>query len=47
MYFKKIDNIPDSYKKQIEEKAYQEAKAFIKAFRADGTGSQVINELGK
>ena len=43
----KIDNIPESNKKQTEEKAYESTKEFIEAFRAKGTASEVINELGK
>jgi fructose-bisphosphate aldolase class II len=43
----KIDNIPESNRKQIEDKAYAVAKEFINAFNAAGTASTVINELGK
>ena len=43
----RIDNIPESNKKAIKEEAYQRAKEFIKAFRAEGTASLVIEELGR
>ncbi|HEY3346068.1 MAG TPA: class II fructose-bisphosphate aldolase [Nitrospirota bacterium] len=38
-FYDEINNIPDSYKKKIEEAAYQSAYEFIKAFRAEGTAS--------
>lgn len=41
----RIDNIPDEYKKAIEEEAYNTAKDFIKAFRAEGTASIVVEAL--
>ncbi len=41
----KIDSIPDENKKAIEEEAYRSAKAFIKAFRAEGTAKTVLNAL--
>lgn len=41
----KIDNIPEEFRKKIEDMAYQEAKEFLKAFRAEGTGSIVIQAL--
>jgi fructose-bisphosphate aldolase class II len=41
-----IDSIDKKYAAPIEEKAYQEAKQFIKAFRAEGTASIVFNGLG-
>jgi fructose-bisphosphate aldolase class II len=43
----RLDNIPDEYKKAIEEEAYRIAKDFIKAFRAEGTASIVIEALSK
>ncbi len=42
---KEIDSIPDEYKKKIEQKAYEEAKAFIKAFRADNTAKIFLENL--
>lgn len=41
----KIDNMPASYKKETEEEAYKTAKDFVKAFRAEGTASLVVNGL--
>ena len=41
----KIDNIPEENKKSIEEDAYARAKAYIKAFRAEGTGSMLLKDL--
>jgi len=41
----KIDNIPSENKKMIEDMAYQEARELIKAFRAVGTASMVIEGL--
>jgi fructose-bisphosphate aldolase class II len=41
----RIDNIPDKYLKATEEEAYNRAKEYIKAFRAEGTGSLVIKAL--
>jgi hypothetical protein len=38
---KEIDSIPDKNKKQIEEKAYQTASEFFKAFRAKGSASLI------
>ncbi len=43
----RIDNIPESNKKQTEQKAYEVTKDFLNAFRAAGTASKVIDELGK
>jgi len=43
----KIDNIPTENKKAIEEEAYNTAKNFIKAFRAAGTASIVMDALSK
>ena len=42
-----IDGIPEAYKKQILDDACETAKSFFKAFRAEGTGSLVIEELTK
>ncbi len=42
---KEIDSIPDENKKKIENKAYEEAKAFIKAFRAEGTAGKLLKEI--
>lgn len=42
----KIDNIPESYRKQTADKAYAVTKEFIEAFRAKGTATQVIDGLG-
>ncbi len=41
----KIDNIPQSYKDTIAQKAYEEAKIMIKAFKAEGTASMVAEGL--
>lgn len=41
----KIDSIPEKYKKATEEEAYQKAKEYIKAFRAKGTASIVVEAL--
>ncbi len=41
----KIDNIPDKNKKAIEEEAYTRGKEYIKAFRAEGTASMVLEAL--
>ena len=43
----KIDNIPTENKKAIEEEAYNTAKSFIKAFRAVGAASRLLEVLGK
>jgi len=43
----KIDSIPTSNIKSMEEDAYKSAKDFIKAFRAVGTAGMVIEALGK
>ena len=43
----KIDNIPDENKKAIEEEAYNRAKEYIKAFRAEGTASLLLKVLQK
>ena len=45
VFKEQIDNIPEENKKQIEQKAYESAKEFIIAFRANGTASQVISGL--
>ncbi|MEA3305749.1 MAG: fructose-bisphosphate aldolase, partial [Candidatus Omnitrophota bacterium] len=42
----KIDNIPDKNKKAAEEEAYLRSKEYIKAFRAQGTASAVLEALG-
>jgi fructose-bisphosphate aldolase class II len=42
---KEIDNIPESNKKIIETKAYEEAKNFIKAFSAEGSANIIKNKL--
>ncbi|MBW2621585.1 MAG: class II fructose-bisphosphate aldolase [Deltaproteobacteria bacterium] len=39
----RIDSIPQENKDQIINKAYQVARDYIKAFRAEGTASKVIN----
>jgi len=39
-----IDSISDEYKKKIEQKAYEEAKAFIKAFRAEDTAKVLVEK---
>jgi fructose-bisphosphate aldolase class II len=41
----RIDNIPEENKTKIEEEAYIRAKEYIKAFRAEGTGSMVVKAL--
>jgi len=41
----RIDNIPEENKKAIEEDAYNRAKAYIKAFRAEGTATTVTKAL--
>ena len=41
-----IDAIGREYAEPIEAKAYEEAKSFIRAFRADGTASIVFDGLG-
>ena len=41
----RIDNIPEESKKAIEEDAYNRAKAYIKAFRAEGTATTVSKSL--
>ncbi len=40
-----IDSIPQKYKDQTADKAYEVAKDFIKAFRAEGTASMVLDGL--
>lgn len=40
-----IDNIPEEYKKKIEDMAYAETSVFIKAFRMEGTAAKVTKEL--
>jgi len=40
-----IDNIPKENRDWIANKAYEEAKALIKAFRAEGTASMVLEGL--
>ncbi len=42
---KEIDSIPVENRKKIEEKAYEEAKEFIKAFRAAGTAGKLLTSL--
>ncbi|MDY7034087.1 MAG: class II fructose-bisphosphate aldolase [Thermodesulfobacteriota bacterium] len=42
-----IDSINKEYADPIETKAYEEAKSFIKAFRAVGTASMVFDGLGR
>lgn len=42
---KEIDSISDEYKKKIEEKAYEEAKAFIEAFRAVNSAKVLLERL--
>lgn len=41
----KIDNIPQADRDAIANKAYQEAKTFIKAFKAEGTATLVLEGL--
>lgn len=41
----RIDNIPAKNRKAIEKEAYERAKEYIKAFRAEGTASKVIKAL--
>ena len=41
----KIDNIPEDNRRAIEQAAYESAKEFIVAFRAEGTASRVIRGL--
>jgi fructose-bisphosphate aldolase class II len=41
----RIDSIPDEYRQAIAQAAYESAKQFIVAFRAQGTGSRVIAGL--
>ncbi|MBM4288052.1 MAG: fructose-bisphosphate aldolase [Deltaproteobacteria bacterium] len=41
----KIDAIPAAYREKIAAQAYNEAKAFIQAFRAVGTASKVVHGL--
>jgi fructose-bisphosphate aldolase class II len=43
----RIDNIPDENKDAIEQEAYTKAKEYIKAFRAEGTASILIETLDK
>ena len=43
---KEIDSIPEENKKAIAEEAYQVAKDFIKAFRAEGSVSLLAEKLG-
>ncbi|MHB8173086.1 MAG: class II fructose-bisphosphate aldolase, partial [Nitrospirota bacterium] len=38
-FYSEIDNIPEEYKKKIEQTAYESAKEFITAFRAVGTAT--------
>ena len=40
-----IDGIPEKYRRRIEERAYQEATSFIKAFRAQGTAQLLAQGL--
>ncbi len=40
-----IDAIPEENKKRIADNAYNEAKAFIKAFRAEGTSKTLLDKL--
>jgi len=42
----RIESIPQTNKDQMIEKAYQVAKDYIKAFRAEGTASKIITALG-
>lgn len=42
---KEIDSIELEYREKIKEKAYQEASAFIKAFRAEKTASKFISRF--
>ncbi len=41
----RIDNIPEDNKKAIYDDAYNRAKAYIKAFRAEGTATRLIEAL--
>ncbi len=41
----KIDNIPQANKDAIANKAYEEAKTLIKAFKAEGTATMVLEGL--
>ncbi len=47
VFKKEIDSIDEKYKKKIEDMAYEEAKSFIKAFRAEGLASYVKEALLK
>ena len=40
-----IDSIPSKYKDKIEEKAYEEAKSFIEAFRAVDSAKVLLDRL--
>ena len=44
-FYNEIDAIPEENKKFIEEKAYESAKEFIKAFRAEGTAVKLLESL--
>lgn len=44
-FYDEIDNMPEECKKRIEEAAYKSATEFIKAFRAKGTVSKVVEKL--
>ena len=46
VFKQRIDNIPTKNKKATEEEAYNRTKEYIKAFRAEGTASMVMEALG-
>ena len=41
-----IDTIPEQYKQQIAQQAYEEAKELFKAFKAEGTATALFELLG-
>ena len=42
---KEIDSIPEENRRRIADKAYETAKEFLKAFRAQGTATKVVQAL--
>ena len=45
-FFGEIDAIPEEYKKKIEDVSYRSAADFIKAFRAQGTATKLLERYG-
>lgn len=47
VFKERIDAVPGEFRERIAQAAYEEAKRFIMAFRAEGTGSAVMQALAR